>query len=241
MELERKVGAEPALMGLLRVYKNFYPDVIVGNIPATRANLFKTPDPEWIENLMRVQDATAITVSSASQTKTSKLDKAKSLYFPMLQTFEATENSSTIEEVDQVDTFVQKLDKLQLPSQLGAVFVNDYLQQYLVLTPSGQATERIENFVEGLLYDEQYFATSGRSSKRLQGILEVFYQYIEKSCTLLVSLDDFLVNYLKTWDGVSCREQVLKLLSYVPLRPLEGSSNSPHYKSYILTYCRSAR
>ena len=47
LELARKVGNEPALVGLIRVYKDYYPDVIVGEITASRASVFTHPNPEW--------------------------------------------------------------------------------------------------------------------------------------------------------------------------------------------------
>lgn len=40
MELMRQAGNEPALVGLVRVYKDYYPDVIVGDAVAGRASVF---------------------------------------------------------------------------------------------------------------------------------------------------------------------------------------------------------
>lgn len=40
LELSRKAGHEPALVGLLRVYKDYYPDIIVGDAAAGRASVF---------------------------------------------------------------------------------------------------------------------------------------------------------------------------------------------------------
>lgn len=41
MELVRRAGNEPPLIGLLRVFKDYYPDVIVGDSTAGRASVFK--------------------------------------------------------------------------------------------------------------------------------------------------------------------------------------------------------
>jgi len=41
MELTRQAGNEPPLVGLMRVYKDYYPDVIVGNATLGRASVFK--------------------------------------------------------------------------------------------------------------------------------------------------------------------------------------------------------
>jgi centromere protein I len=40
MELTRQAGNEPPLVGLMRVYKDYYPDVIVGEVTAGRASVF---------------------------------------------------------------------------------------------------------------------------------------------------------------------------------------------------------
>jgi centromere protein I len=40
MELTRQAGNEPPLVGLMRVYKDYYPDVIVGEVTSGRALVF---------------------------------------------------------------------------------------------------------------------------------------------------------------------------------------------------------
>jgi hypothetical protein len=40
MELTRQAGHDPPLVGLMRVYKDYYPDVIVGDVTSGRASVF---------------------------------------------------------------------------------------------------------------------------------------------------------------------------------------------------------
>lgn len=40
MELTRQAGNEPSLVGLMRVFKDYYPDVIVGDVITGRASVF---------------------------------------------------------------------------------------------------------------------------------------------------------------------------------------------------------
>jgi len=40
LELKRIVGNEQPLLGLLQIYKNYYPDVIVERLPPTKTGLF---------------------------------------------------------------------------------------------------------------------------------------------------------------------------------------------------------
>jgi len=48
MELTRQAGNEPPLVGLMRVYKDYYPDVIVGNATFGRASVFKVSN-SWVQ------------------------------------------------------------------------------------------------------------------------------------------------------------------------------------------------
>jgi centromere protein I len=40
MELTRQAGNEPPLVGLMRVYKDYFPDIIVGDVTSGRASVF---------------------------------------------------------------------------------------------------------------------------------------------------------------------------------------------------------
>lgn len=40
MELTRRAGNDPPLVGLMRVFKDYYPDVIVGSTLVGRASVF---------------------------------------------------------------------------------------------------------------------------------------------------------------------------------------------------------
>jgi centromere protein I len=40
MELTRQAGHEPPLVGLMRVYKDYFPDIIVGDVASGRASVF---------------------------------------------------------------------------------------------------------------------------------------------------------------------------------------------------------
>jgi len=41
LSLSRQTGSDPALTGLLRVFKNYYPEIIVGEVTKGRASTFK--------------------------------------------------------------------------------------------------------------------------------------------------------------------------------------------------------
>jgi len=89
MALKNAIGDEPSLLGLIQVYKSYYPDVIVGNIALRRANLFKTPDPEWTKIFLKIHEASA-SRSEDILNQNQNLYKFDQIY-PSLKTLGATE------------------------------------------------------------------------------------------------------------------------------------------------------
>nr|5Z08_A Chain A, Cenp-I [Thermochaetoides thermophila DSM 1495]5Z08_B Chain B, Cenp-I [Thermochaetoides thermophila DSM 1495] len=55
LTLSRQTGGDPNLTGLLRVFKNYYPEIIVGDATKGRASAFKHPDPQWRQHLDEIQ------------------------------------------------------------------------------------------------------------------------------------------------------------------------------------------
>lgn len=51
MELMRQGGNEPPLVGLMRVYKDYYPDVIVGEVTSGRASVFMACEPCYMNDV----------------------------------------------------------------------------------------------------------------------------------------------------------------------------------------------
>lgn len=55
LNLTRQNANDRNLQGLLRVYRNYYPEIIVGN--PGKGSAFKLPDPEWKDRLAVIQKA----------------------------------------------------------------------------------------------------------------------------------------------------------------------------------------
>ncbi|EOD51016.1 putative mis6 domain protein [Neofusicoccum parvum UCRNP2] len=59
LELVRASGQDPALVGLLRVYKDYYPEIIVGNAASGRTSFASATQDEWRHRLQAIQEANA--------------------------------------------------------------------------------------------------------------------------------------------------------------------------------------
>jgi centromere protein I len=184
MFLVRKTGSDPAILGLLRVYKNYYPEIIVGAVTKGRVAAFKHPDPTWRDHLDAIQAAHArreragqpierngFRVNSTFGGRKSRT----SAVVPSVHTGHAKESSVTLEEIDSAEQFAANLEKFELPSQMAAVLADPLLQKLIVLRPQEDAQERLKNWLSGCLQD----ISSGESGEDFfVGMLEVLRNYV---------------------------------------------------------------
>lgn len=143
LNLSRQVGNDRHLQGLLRVYRNYYPEIIVGN--TGKGSAFKLPDPEWRERLSEIQKMHRELQQSSLQGprdgfKTnqqllagSKAGRSGGL--PRVQTSNAHEKSVTLEEIDSAESLAANLEKVELPDHLVAVLIDPLLQKFMMLRP----------------------------------------------------------------------------------------------------------
>lgn len=123
LEFKRNLGNEQPLNGLLQVYKDYYPDVIVGDVAPTRLGLFSVshvaqpisvthitnnnqhPSPEWLQKRLSIQESNTLDYSGSSEASSFKIvrkiggqgtkrRKTSHLLLPEVHTFHATEVSA---------------------------------------------------------------------------------------------------------------------------------------------------
>ncbi|RVD83297.1 uncharacterized protein DFL_007692 [Arthrobotrys flagrans] len=213
---------ESGVVGLLRVYQSFYPDVILNG--SRKRSVFKVWDPLWVQNTTLIQSRREETpdVEDADRElhrrrSTRILSKSKKAIVPVLHTFNASENSVTLEEIDSIRGLVDNLQKLELPSQVGAVFQDDMFRNFVLLKGSDDTTSRLDDWTYAALFDEYDVEIAVKSaSERLEVFLKQILDYTTMRKALLPSVEDFLKEYVKTWNGKWHREAILGLLSFVP-------------------------
>lgn len=116
LQLQRDVGNEQALNALIQVYKNYYPDVIMGDTGPFKGNIFSVrfdldgwggvltisvqhPSPEWLHTVLSIQEAEAASNLEKSAFKvvrqvggqSSKRRKTERVVVPQVHTFGAVE------------------------------------------------------------------------------------------------------------------------------------------------------
>ncbi|CUS11905.1 unnamed protein product [Tuber aestivum] len=233
--LKQNLGDEQPLLGLLQVYKDYYPDVIVGETAIARAGVFSHPNIEWMQKLLLIQESSADDYSGPSDSQSSfrivrkiggqamKRQKTNHIVIPEVHTFRAVESSVTLEEVEDVSDFVKKLDRLELPNQLVAALEDPLLRKLISLKPSDEASLRINNWLAARFSIELHPppVSNLRSVDRTEHFLSRVLEYTRSARRLLPAVEDFLKRYLRTWTGNSHTKTLLGLLCFLPIREFE--------------------
>ncbi|RAL62310.1 hypothetical protein DID88_004876 [Monilinia fructigena] len=179
MQWTRKAGHDPGLLGLMRVYKDYYPEVIVGDVTSGRASVFTHPNREWRERLGEIQEdhlrRTEDELASTHRNFRVSRKSAKERKYGFLPEVHILQISITLEELENVDDFIQKLEKIELPSQLVAAIHDPLLQKFLHLRSSEATQQRIDYWLLAFFEDQ---LENGRTSEtQIPDMLKVILRY----------------------------------------------------------------
>ncbi|KAF3920530.1 hypothetical protein ABW20_dc0108943 [Dactylellina cionopaga] len=174
---------EAGVVGLLQVYQSFYPDVILRG--SRKRSAFKIWDPVWVQNTALVQslnggtsDGENVSRDSHLRRSTRVVSKSKKGIVPVLHTFDASETSITLEEIENVKALVDNIQKLELPSQVGAVFQDDMFRNFVLLKGSDEIVSRLDGWTSAALFEElDVEQTTGAPSERLGVFLGQIWDY----------------------------------------------------------------
>ncbi|KAG6142237.1 hypothetical protein E4U28_002767 [Claviceps purpurea] len=226
LNLSRQTGNDPSLVGLLRVFKDYYPEIIVGEAVRGKASAFKHPDLLWRSRLDEIQDAHRQRAAERRATgpqsgfrvnrPVNRAQRNKTV--PTVLTSHATEESVTLEEVEDVSSFVSKMDKLELPNQLVAVLADPLLQKLLILRPNPESYQRISNWLSAVF---QEVMTGDSDEATLWEVLEVAREFVIRTRTIPPLLLGFFSRFFEIWGGEGRRETVFDILGFVPLHNFE--------------------
>ncbi|KAL1877621.1 hypothetical protein VTK73DRAFT_8445 [Phialemonium thermophilum] len=223
LSLSRHTGNDPALTGLLRVYKSYYPEIIVGDATKGRASSFKHPDPQWRSQLEEIQASHLGERDKAATTRNKfqmnhllgkQINGQRRIVIPAAHTLQAHESSVTLAEIDGPENLAKNLDKIELPSQLIAVLADPLLQKLMALKPNNEAHMRVNNWVLSCLSD----VSSGNAGiDVLLDMVEILQDYVSSTQLLTPTLLHVFAELFQIWDGSERREVILDVLSYLPL------------------------
>ncbi|KAK6344212.1 hypothetical protein TWF696_007854 [Orbilia brochopaga] len=227
MKLFEDHGDEAGVVGLQQVFQSFYPDIVL--MTTRKRSAFKPWDPLWVQNVIVIlsreentPDVRSIDQSLHVRRSNRILSKARNSIVPALHTFHASETSVTLEEIDSARSLVDNLQKLELPSQVGAVFQDDMFRNFVLLKGSEDIVWRLDSWTSAALFEEfDVERASTSASERLDVFLNQIWDYTAMRKSLLPSVHDFLTEYMVSWNGKWHREAILGLLSFVQFSHLK--------------------
>ncbi|GBB86979.1 hypothetical protein RclHR1_13430003 [Rhizophagus clarus] len=228
IDLQTRFGPESHLLGLLTLYKDFFPNLVTIRIPPIKNAIFKCPDVAWFQLFNQIQRRWNYSINdtpttrSSSFKQTAKRRKLDHVEIPKACTFNATRNSITLEEITNIELLASNIDKIDLPSQLASVLENRMLQHIVVCNPERVTIARISYWLEQCLMDLVYWNDNTAETKaRLNSLLIKLVALTEFMKEMLPVIQEFLVKYIQTWDGIEHQEAIFKLLSFLRPEPFE--------------------
>ncbi|PYI10766.1 Mis6 domain protein [Aspergillus sclerotiicarbonarius CBS 121057] len=223
-------GEEKELLILLNVFKNYCPDVIVGDLGFSRkAAFFKHSDPEWTAHVREIQDThlerlqavepSTFQVMHRGLAKRSKME----IIVPDVKTSRVSYNHTSLEELRGVEHLVEKIDKIELPNQIISMLGNSLAQKYLFLVRSEAANRRLNDWLRTFLSDQlEYVRTNDVEDVESLGyILDLVVEYVQYTKEIPDAFTSFLKKFLISWNGEDSKEQILGLLEYLPVQDFD--------------------
>eukprot|EP00742_Colponemidia_sp_Colp-10_P012414 GILJ01013943.1.p1 GENE.GILJ01013943.1~~GILJ01013943.1.p1 ORF type:complete len:748 (+),score=102.95 GILJ01013943.1:172-2244(+) len=258
-ELRGRFGDELALAGLMDLYKIYHGDMQLVSSKANKsAHFFKPPDRKLSSKIVAVQNrwssgTSSVTdaplslqlqrpsVSSGTQNRSSKEKRQIANLIPAVSVSSKSKQVS-VEEIGSLEELVTFAAAMELPSNLGSVLTNPTLQHFISLSRNPVALNRIRYWIAHLLEDELIFrktnVVSTRNEYRFQYLFSSLLNFCSFIQEVIPEVESFLIQYIRTWDGVEEFGSVLELVSRMRPRPYEQLYESilkPIHRLYIVS------
>lgn len=175
--------------------------------------LMKHPDPLFQAKLATLQSRSPPDNVNFSRTSQTKRRRTK---IPELHTFGATSKSTTIEELTSLTDFVDRLEKVQFPSQMVAILHDRRLQYLFLFKATDIERRRLDHWLAAALVE-------GAEDGLLPELLRSCVEFVEFTKECPACLEGFLRMYLKSWDGQVNRDSVLDLVVYLIPTDFDGT------------------
>ncbi|NWU50114.1 CENPI protein, partial [Dromas ardeola] len=241
LDLQVKMGMQSHLQALLSLYKLFCPELVTITLPGKMKTYFKNSEGPWKAaiNAVRQRNQASSPVFQTLFLGTAQPQSRKRKWNTQLIIPASSTNINNIEEdrkkncvnlysrdesfpVEQLQTFsqlLQNIHHLEFPSQMGSVLTNPLLLHYMNCIKDESVYLRLYYWMGQTLQEECTWcvADSKQYEEEFKDFLETVYK---TECFLqegFSSCEEFLYKSLPLWDGICCRSQVLRLVSWIPL------------------------
>ncbi|NXG92684.1 CENPI protein, partial [Stercorarius parasiticus] len=241
LDLQVKMGMQSHLQALLSLYKLFCPELVTITLPGKMKTYFKNSEGPWKAaiNTVRRRNQANSPVFQTLLLGTGQPQSRKRKWNTQLMIPASSTNRNNLEEdrekncvklysrdesfpVEQLQTFsqlLQNIHHLEFPSQMGSVLTNPLLLHYMNCIKDESVYLRLYYWMGQTLQEECTWcvADNNQYEEEFKDFLETVYK---TECFLqegFSSCEEFLYKSLPLWNGVCCRSQVLRLVSWIPL------------------------
>ncbi|NWQ80416.1 CENPI protein, partial [Columbina picui] len=239
-------GTQSYLQALLSLYKIFRPELVTITLPGKMKVYFRNPEGPWKAaiNAVRQRNQENSQVSWPLFLGTAQPQSQKRKWNIQINIPASSTNKINLEEdraekrsdlystsesfpVEQLQTFSQLIENmhcLEFPSQMGSVLTNPLLLHYMNCHRDESVDLRLYYWMSQTLQQECTWLVADNSQyeEEFKNFLETLYN---AECFLqegFASCEEFLYKSLPLWDGFCCQSQILKFLSWIPLRSCSG-------------------
>ncbi|KFQ51557.1 Centromere protein I, partial [Nestor notabilis] len=240
LDLQAKMGMRSHLQALLSLYKLFCPELVTIILPAKTKTYFKNAEGPWKAAIktIRQRKQKNSPVPQPLLLGTAQPRSRKRKWNTQLMIPASSTNRNHLEEVrqknsdlystdecfpvEQLQTFpqlLQNIHHLEFPSRMGSVLTNPLLLHYMNCIKDESVYLRLYYWLGQTLQEECTWCVADNSQHE-----EEFKDFLETLCSAqcflqegLSPCEEFLYRSLPLWDGLCCRSQILRLVSWIPL------------------------
>ncbi|NWH85288.1 CENPI protein, partial [Aegithalos caudatus] len=242
-------GMQSHLQVLLSLYKLYCPDQVTITLPGKTKTYFKNSEGPWKAALTAVRQRNKGTspLSQAVflgtfQPQSRKRKWNARLYIPASSTnanlkevgeknsvcLYSTDMSFPVEQLQTFPQLLENIHRLEFPSRMGSVLTNPLLLHYMNGVKDESVYLRLYYWMGQMIQEEcTWCVVENTNEEEFKSFLETIYK---AECFLqegFSACEEFLYKTLPLWDGFSCRSEVFRLMSWIPL------SNFSDIKSHL--------
>ncbi|XP_038050273.1 centromere protein I-like [Patiria miniata] len=246
LSLQKRVGVQPYIIGLLSVYKMYRPHLVSLVTPPTQRVFFRQTDRLWsaevhkakerIQRRLDGPDSAMERLQSSvtdgrSRAKKKKLDVIPTVSTSLLsldgsgdagyQLTGAHHGRVPVQHIKSFDDLLKNMDRLELPSQIAAVLDSPYLQHALCCHTEQHVVQRLSFWLYQVLHQELLDYSSEGPNCRAEWLLQMLINFTDFLHEDVPVCENFLVKYLHTWNGSDYRPYILRLITRFRIYPFQ--------------------
>lgn len=235
MEIYQKYPNSMYIVALLRLYREYLPSLVKGTLPMVKATIFKQPYPEMVSCIRNIHshsppnhrtNNTSSLMTSPSKKSIQKelsLKKRPNTSISTLNTpvppslFSRYQLNLGIETVTSISQFVEKYHKLKFTDQMASVFNDSGMLSRLLLYKGDELVwNRFDSWLVQMLFSSELNFNIP--------LMEKIVSFVTYTKELPISVEEYLFEIIKTWDGVSNQDMIFHLMSYLPMLSAESAA-----------------